>query len=319
MDDTELPVDAYDPLMLEHPETNPMEVTIDLYKKGSEFRVYWIEDEEQYTINPLSSKKKKESVISEWTMTGQFRLISVYHPDWSELTKPHYTKIFKMDEAEFVNINNQIRSQDNTIYLQRQGKIVCSLPLRLSAPSGDKAAYPFTDESRHLVVFNETMDGVMGVQTNKSHIREEDIEPCVAKAIRECVKTFAKKQYKMFQTTLAARSAAQVATRSATQAITRSATQVATRSDAQAQAATRSDAQATQSASPVYTPPTVRVQEHTRYTGVNDQMVVGKIRELRELLTTFNPTQLTISANADANAAYKAADQLIQWIQLHNR
>ena len=201
----EYAVESYDPLFynVDCDDVIKSESIIILYKNHEEDKIksFWKHGDDEFSYNVSTNRKNKDSAEKlsrlEWICVGHITIKHAYCSDWNTHIRLHFINSCGVDEKLFKekSKSRQFRSTDNCIHLQRLGKIICSIPTRNKPTSGDKVKYKFTDESRHIVEFCEIHDNEMGVQTNKSYIREEDIATSVRGAIRECVKAFCETVY----------------------------------------------------------------------------------------------------------------------------
>lgn len=318
IDNDVIHIQPYDPLVMHMQLPRHVLLTdIHVYANDSfDIQAYWKEDGQEFRINTETGRKIKatpEKLSSSWNMIGKLQVQSVYCTEWDSLTKDHYMKVCNLSSEEYNNTNNKIRSSDNCIYLQRQNKVICTLPTRKGPKSGDKAAYEFTDESRHLVKFDESLDTYMGVQTNKSYIHEDDIEPSIRGAFRECIKNFCKQQYLKWKTQTQEETTIRTVSNDTMDTLPE------TIDDEYDNDGEGDDVDEEENSTPVRTAPAVaHVPAYKRVTGVSDQMIHALLPDLKDAIAKFDAgcasERLTNETNTESTQTYKAIQQIIEWL-----
>jgi hypothetical protein len=182
VDDVTHPLDMS--LSLNYESTPPArrkETNIELWKKDNDERVYFYNVSskpiyaEMVRKDTGSNKKIRDyaSAASDgYTLTASFTLRSVYDP----------------------TLTTQGGVDQGYIALCRGKRTLCRLP-GLTSKSGDFEFRNILSASRHSLAFTHREDGLMGVETNKSHVRKENVHKAVFKTATELAREWCKQYY----------------------------------------------------------------------------------------------------------------------------
>lgn len=153
------------------------ETSIELWKKGDDERIYF----HNVSSRPIYSEMVREdagssskirdyvnAVSDGYTLTAAFTLQSVYDPTL-------------VDQGYFA--------------LCRGKRTLCRLP-GLTSKSGDFEYRNILSASRHSIVFSHREDALMGVETNKSHVRKENVHKAVLETATHLARGWVADYYK---------------------------------------------------------------------------------------------------------------------------
>jgi hypothetical protein len=86
------------------------------------------------------------------------------------------------------------KDEDGGLFMRRMNKVIEQIPI-LPASSGCYGWQSLLNTSRHLISFKSNLDGFFGIEINKSHLKEANINKKMISFIRWHTKEFVKKKW----------------------------------------------------------------------------------------------------------------------------
>jgi hypothetical protein len=163
------------------PPARRIERNIELWKNGENERIYYYHSNRRPIYNEMvredtgSNKKIRdyENAPSDgYTLVASFNLRSVYDPT--------LTTEGGVDPGYFA--------------LCRGERSLCRLP-GLTSKSGDFDCRNILSASRHSLSFTHREDALMGVETNKSHVRKENVHKGILKTATDLARQWCNEYY----------------------------------------------------------------------------------------------------------------------------
>jgi hypothetical protein len=202
-------VDAIDPLAINKvDECHKRTSTVELYKDPSTQEILANIKGRGYLV-PGKGKKitlNPDPLPPTYEKFTEFTFESSYSNDWAS----RQSELFedgKFTPVEFVNLKGKTQKRQKEVesmggrFYNRNLKNIDRVSIH-QPTSGDKARYQFVEKSRHRLRFPVQMDKLMGIQVNKSALKEELIHP-VIKQVRDFLeKDFADYLYDEFKKTI---------------------------------------------------------------------------------------------------------------------
>jgi hypothetical protein len=171
------------------PAVRRNETRIELWKKGDDERVYY----HHTSTRPLYAEMVRQDVGSQtkirdyatagadgYARVAEFTLRSVYDP----ASNP--PAIVGQPRGEVV---------PGYVALHRGNRTLCRLPGLFPGTSGDYEDRRVVGATRHWLSFTHNEDTLMGVETNKSHVREEKVHKLLLDTVHDLGRRWSKKYY----------------------------------------------------------------------------------------------------------------------------
>jgi hypothetical protein len=313
-------------------DTLTLELSVFRLPSGSEIRSYYMTNGKtvRYYKNPETGRLKEfsETAPEGWEQLGTVTVRAAYAADWLSLQTPTLEGLgLELVQGDVEGVQSQREELGGSFFLRNGRVIQRHAPMK--AKSGDKARYPFVEQSRYTVDFQPvvvdapnddtfTMDNVLGVQVNKSRIDETLIDPAIQDPLNKFMSHFASEMYKKYKVPLTGSSVAPLSLQPSL------VTSMQEPADLPAAAASPSSP----APAPVPAPPPVKpvVKVHraatTAVVPVSERCVVDALEGFATFLSTvdFEKWKNAASGNMCPGAANQVAaiTGLIEFVTEHN-
>jgi hypothetical protein len=195
-------VDAVDPLQINDIEDKFKRTShVEIYHDTATNDLLTLIKDRGYLINGKGRKLilKTDPLPPICVKIAEFVHQSAYSVDWSLKQKELFEEA-KFNPVVYVNAKGKKCKVQKTVeymggrYYNRNLKNIDRVSI-VQPSSGDKARYKFVTNSRHRLCFPVAMDTLMGIQVNKSALKEDLIHPAI-KQVRDFLeKEFADNLY----------------------------------------------------------------------------------------------------------------------------
>jgi hypothetical protein len=203
IDNTLINLMPIDPLQLETlPEERKEIIPLELFcNKNNRNEIYVRCPEGCWIVykSPRKSELKEKLPIDESALEkiDSCTYECAYSDNWyntqSELFK-RYNDIVKNCDASIPKLDQKIKTFMGGKLYERNGVVVTQFPAK-KATSGDKARYPFQEQSRFRFKYTSKVDELMKTQVNKSALKEDLFHPSLKNAFELLEKRFIDKMY----------------------------------------------------------------------------------------------------------------------------
>ena len=216
-------VTPIDPLCLDVVTPDYQRVQCDVYQRGLGIAVACNINGKKQKVNTAKNNANhwNNFVLEEgMKLVSSFLVESVYRPEkeWLRIQKDVVAEIendyveseinedcseTNSDTIEEEKINKEQKKYAHMggLYLNRNLKNIHRETIE-KPNSGDKSAYEYRIDSRHVTTFPVELDEPFGVQINKSHITYDNIHPEIKKAIEKIEYSFWNDKYKKYHVPL---------------------------------------------------------------------------------------------------------------------
>jgi hypothetical protein len=193
-------------------DTRTLELSVFRLPGGSEIRSYSMTNGKsvRYRRNSETGRLKEftETSPEGWEQLGTVNVSAAYAADWLPLQLSTLEELgLELVQGDDEGVQSQREELGGAFFL-RNGRVIQRLA-PMKAKSGDKARYPFVEQSRFTIEFQPvvvdapdddtfTMDNVFGVQVNKSRIDETLIDPAIKDPLNKFMTHFASEMYKKY-------------------------------------------------------------------------------------------------------------------------
>ncbi len=197
-------------------DTHTLELSVFRLPGGSEIRSYYMTTGEsfRYYKNPETGRRKEfsETAPEGWEKLGTVTVNAAYAADWLSLHSSTLKELgLELVQGDDEGVQSQREELGGSFFLRNGRVIQRDAPAK--AKSGDKARYPFVEQSRYTIEFQPvvvdapnddtfTMDNVFGVQVNKSRIDVKLIDPAITDPCDKFMTHFASEMYKKYKVPL---------------------------------------------------------------------------------------------------------------------
>ena len=167
----------------------------------------------RYCKNPETGRLKEfnETSPAGWELLGTVTMRAAYAADWLLLQQSTLGELgLDLVQDDDEGVQSQREELGGSFFLRNGRVIQQHAPVK--AKAGDKARYPFVEQSRFTIEFQPvvvdapnddtfTMDNVFGVQVNKSRIDDTLIDPAIKDPLHKFMTHFASEMYKTYRIT----------------------------------------------------------------------------------------------------------------------
>jgi hypothetical protein len=186
----------YDPdmsLALNYESTPPVrrgETSLELWKNGDEERVYYMHTSLKPAFTDMvrqitgSENKIRDYATAEeqgFRRIAKFTLRSMYTPE----SNPPFEDGERRGEVV-----------PGYIALERDDRVLCRIPGMFPGTSGDYEERRVVGATRHSLSFTYAEDELIGVEVNKSHVREQSVNKVLLETIHMLGRRWSKTYYK---------------------------------------------------------------------------------------------------------------------------
>jgi hypothetical protein len=150
---------------------------VEVYEKNDDIRLYFVNGNGEKVYKNAEGNQAHDEP-TDFALVGKIKIDSAIK---SQIVKESE----KWTDWEVV---------DGGIFIRRMGKVIEQISIPPTT-AGDYGWRCLLNSSRHLVSFNSSLDGYFGIEINKSHIKEANINKKVIGFIRWLAKDFIQKKW----------------------------------------------------------------------------------------------------------------------------
>ena len=150
---------------------------VELYEKDDDIRLYFVNGNGEKVYKNAEGNQAHDEP-TDFTMIGNIKIDSAIK-----------SQIIKESEKW-----TDWEVEDGGIFIRRMNKVIEQIPIPPTT-SGDYGWRCLLNSSRHLVSFNSNLDSYFGIEINKSHIKEANINKKMIAFIRWQTKDFMQKKW----------------------------------------------------------------------------------------------------------------------------
>jgi hypothetical protein len=167
--------------------TDILELDTCTFKQSTVVEVWQKEDDIRcYYVNGLGDKvymndtgTQSRDAPTDYCLAGKMTIDSAIN-----------SQIIKKENEKWT----EWKDEDGGLFIRRMNKIIEQIPIPPTT-SGDYGWRCLLNTSRHLISFNSNLDGFFGIEINKSHLKEANINKKVISFIRWHTKDFMQKKW----------------------------------------------------------------------------------------------------------------------------
>jgi len=167
--------------------TDILELDTCTFKQTTEVEIWQKEDDIRcYYLNGLGEKvymndtgTQSRDAPTDYYLAGKMTIDSAIN-----------SQIIKKENEKWTDW----KDEDGGIFIRRMNKVIEQIPIPPTT-SGDYGWRCLLNTSRHLISFNSNLDGFFGIEINKSHLKEANINKKVIGFIRWHTKDFMQKKW----------------------------------------------------------------------------------------------------------------------------
>jgi hypothetical protein len=167
--------------------TDILELDTCTFKQSTEVEIWLKEDDLRlYFINGLGEKVYKNADGNQsHEEPTEFIMI-----DKMTIESAIKSQIIKQENEKWTDWE----AEDGGIFIRRMNKVIEQIPIPPTT-SGDYGWRCLLNTSRHVVSFNSSLDSYFGIEINKSHLKEANIDKKIISFIRSHTKDFMSKKW----------------------------------------------------------------------------------------------------------------------------
>ena len=151
---------------------------IEVYEKDDDIRLYFVNGNGEKVYKNAEGNQAHDEPTG-FTLVGKMKIDSAIK-----------SQIEKKETEKWTDWE----ADDGGIFIRRMNKVIEQIPIPPTT-SGDYGWRCLMNSSRHLVSFNSSLDSYFGIEINKSHIKEANINKKVIGFIRYHTKDFMQKKW----------------------------------------------------------------------------------------------------------------------------
>ena len=150
---------------------------VEVYEKDDDIRLYFVNGNGEKVYKNAEGNQAHDEPTG-FTLVGKMKIDSAIK-----------SQIIKESEKW-----TDWEAEDGGIFIRRMNKVIEQIPIPPTT-SGDYGWRCLLNSSRHLVSFNSSLDSYFGIEINKSHVKEANINKKVIAFIRWLTKDFMQKKW----------------------------------------------------------------------------------------------------------------------------
>jgi hypothetical protein len=151
---------------------------VEVYEKDNDIRLYFVNGNGEKVYKNTEGNQAHDSP-TDYNLIGKMKIDSAIK-----------SQIEKKDTEKWTDWE----AEDGGIFIRRMNKVIEQIPIPPTT-SGDYGWRCLLNSSRHLVSFNSSLDSYFGIEINKSHIKEANINKKIIGFIRWYTKDFMQKKW----------------------------------------------------------------------------------------------------------------------------